>query len=442
MTASNEQSTRISGATVDSIFHVWIYVACAVSFTILASMFLNNPWWLPLIVFVEAYFFNAYRKRLTAYSPTVRCGVLPWLVLRILIWSGIVMLLINLLYAPWFFGDSISGGLMGVKPIITSLVIFPVSVVLCLYALLRGNNLGVCKKCIRINGYYPVDGTVGWLYRRETDFQVRLMLWVSLGLGIAGYVYYGVWYINLSFSNADRYFFEILPLIIYGLTIFYLFRRYEGMKWGLRMENACQAKNARSTTLRYLVLSGDRLLLKENKEGAWDTPVKCHIERTDQLSPSRALNDFISLSTPLLGCNEDVGVKYIYSNEAFATGSNMLHYAAFVPESVSEQPAPEGCRWFTLDAIDRLIASRRITKKLGNELYRIYAVTMAWKTYDRNGRRLYPIKNYKPTFRLRDLSRWDVDYDDMRWIRIFSDNQDDSLFGIKYFLSRIFGGHY
>ena len=64
---------------------------------------------------------------------------------------------------------------------------------------------------------------------------------------------------------------------------------------------------------------------------------------------------------------------------------------------------------------------------------------MAWKTYDRQGRRLYPIKHYRPTFRLRDLKDWDVDYSDLSWMSIAENNQDRPFFHTRRLWRKITG---
>ena len=64
---------------------------------------------------------------------------------------------------------------------------------------------------------------------------------------------------------------------------------------------------------------------------------------------------------------------------------------------------------------------------------------MAWKTYDRNGRRLYPIRHYRPTFRLRDLREWTVDYDDQSWFDIAQNNEDRRFFRLRNFWNNITG---
>lgn len=64
---------------------------------------------------------------------------------------------------------------------------------------------------------------------------------------------------------------------------------------------------------------------------------------------------------------------------------------------------------------------------------------MAWKTYDREGKRLYPIKHYRPTFRLRDLKDWDVDYSDTSWFAVAENNQDRPFFRTRKFWRKITG---
>ena len=62
---------------------------------------------------------------------------------------------------------------------------------------------------------------------------------------------------------------------------------------------------------------------------------------------------------------------------------------------------------------------------------------MAWKTYDRNGRRLYPIRHYKPTFRLRDLRDWTVDYDDETWFDVAHNNEDRRFYKLRSLWNRV-----
>ena len=68
---------------------------------------------------------------------------------------------------------------------------------------------------------------------------------------------------------------------------------------------------------------------------------------------------------------------------------------------------------------------------LCDEIFRVYTVAMAWKTYHRDGRRRYAIRNYRPSFRLEDIHKWDVDYEDPQWLRVSKINQDSPFWFIK-----------
>jgi hypothetical protein len=99
----------------------------------------------------------------------------------------------------------------------------------------------------------------------------------------------------------------------------------------------------------------------------------------------------------------------------------------------------EDGEWCTLDMVDRYSAAGRLSPQLSHELHRIHTIAMAWKTYDHKGNRLYPIKHYRPTFRLRDLPNWTVDYDDLSWLSIAENNEDSRFFYIRKYWRKLFG---
>ena len=56
---------------------------------------------------------------------------------------------------------------------------------------------------------------------------------------------------------------------------------------------------------------------------------------------------------------------------------------------------------------------------------------MAWKMYDVNGKRLYNIKNYRPTFRIDDIKNCEVDFNDIRWLFVSGNNEDRRCFNLR-----------
>ena len=133
-------------------------------------------------------------------------------------------------------------------------------------------------------------------------------------------------------------------------------------------------------------------------------------------------------------------LRYCFTNEGMANGSNIIHYAAFINES-ERNAAGENNVWFNAYMIDNALAENALSPVLANEIYRIHTITMAWKTYDRNGKRLYPIRHYRPTFRFSDLPEWNVDYDDLSWLNIAQNNEDKHFFRLRRFFDNITGAN-
>ena len=133
----------------------------------------------------------------------------------------------------------------------------------------------------------------------------------------------------------------------------------------------------------------------------------------------------------------DFTVRYLYDDTGYLNGANVLHYAIFLKDDATPDLRLSG-KWETIDELDRQLKAGMLAPQMLSELNRIYNVTMAWKTYDRDGRRLYPIKHYHPTFRLRDFKNWDVDYGDLHWLDIATNNEDRPFFKLRRFWRKNF----
>jgi hypothetical protein len=168
-----------------------------------------------------------------------------------------------------------------------------------------------------------------------------------------------------------------------------------------------------------------------------DTPASVNIEYMKSVSDQVAAAKFEDMSG-----TKNFILRRLYSNDSISGTSNVFHYAVIMDEC---EGTPDnwtlGEDWSTLDQINRLWRTNAISPALAAEFHRIYAITMAWKTYDRNGYRLYPIKNYHPTFRLRNFKEWDVDYSDMRWIYISENNEDKPMFKVRQLIKKIYTLH-
>lgn len=88
-------------------------------------------------------------------------------------------------------------------------------------------------------------------------------------------------------------------------------------------------------------------------------------------------------------------------------------------------------RWYNLSQVERLLHNRELTPMLASEIHRLHTITMAWKTYDAEGRRLYKVKNYHPIFRLDGICDWDVDFNSPKWLDVARLNEDKRFFRLR-----------
>lgn len=409
----------------------WVLASGALTLVVILSLIIPKIW-LPFVVYAISYGLILSLRADNAHKALRACGLIIKMTSEILFWSATVMLAINLMAAEWFFGNMLDGPMFNPsQPYITSLILFPVTAAVCAYALFAGQNLTYCRNCRRNHGYYSGDGLVATLFYHESRFQMRLLLTGSILLSIASWTYYIVRYVNINFNSADIFIFHGTPVILFILSLLYMSARYRSMAVSLGRIGISDKQSASITRLRFLVLNGDHVYLRPDSNGLFDTPATESIARTEDLTPEQAHKHFAGLSGL-----DDFEMKYIYSNEGFAGGSNIIHYAVFLPDNNIGRLAP--AEPMTLDALDRLIKASMISPLLANEIYRIYTVTMAWKTYDRDGRRLYPIRHYRPTFRLRDLREWAVDYNDLHWLNIATNNQDCAFYRLRRLWRRLF----
>ena len=90
--------------------------------------------------------------------------------------------------------------------------------------------------------------------------------------------------------------------------------------------------------------------------------------------------------------------------------------------------------------MSELINNKEMAPLFSAEFIRLYTIAMAWKTYTADGKRRYLIRNYVPTFRIRDIKNWDVDYNDIRWLDVARNNQDVPMYGLRRFWRRYVSG--
>lgn len=348
-----------------------------------------------------------------------------------LFWSALIIIIIGILNSKMLFDGLIDWSSTNRDiPYITALIIFPVLMLMCLWVMAHGYVQSMAEGYRAHSGILPGNGAVATLFSIETRFQVRTMLYVSVALNVIEWWYYFAYYFNTNMNTPDIFFFNWMPVVLFIMSLFFMVSRYRGL--AAMIGPIAIASHGHGTPIRYILISGDRILLAPDSFGRMDTPA------VTALGPIDAHNEIaIRGALEKISGTDTFDLRFLYET-TIGTDTDILHYAAFLPDEITFENWNDA-QWMTIDDIDRLIKSAGMAAEFTDEIYRIFTITLAWKTYHADGRRIYPIKNYRPSFRIRDMKDWTVDYSDQRWLDIARNNQDKPFFHIRRLWRRLTG---
>lgn len=437
---SNQRKEGLSAA----IFGLWRNWTVATGFLAVldfVSPLISQAWLAPVCI-VMYFALQGVRSAMNSQRVPVCSRLYKEVSVIILIITGVVIL-------RYFFGGDageleLTGQPVNVNgPIIGILVSGPVTAVVTLIFLLRKKEPLVCQLCHLRYGNVVKNGFIGVLYQREWRYQTRVLFMISLFLSVVEWAYYLIHYINVNLNRADYFFFVWLPLSLYVISLIYIGWRYYSL-WVFYCQNdeGHMVENPSSTTVRFMVICRDRILLdirptdKQFDNGQvikrFDTPASVTLPYQERMDLGRATELFRQISGITGG-----EVRTMYDSPDNVTYRNIFHYFAFLDSREDVVDSGLQGEWFSLGELRQLMDQRLTGAVLNSEVARIYRIAMAWKTYDREGRRLYKFKHYRPTFRLKDIRSWDVDYNDGHWLSVGRLNEDSHLFRIRRFIRRL-----
>lgn len=439
-----EQRRMANGYGIFSLWANWALGIGALIIVLVLSPVVDKAW-LPLVVFtIELFMYALVRHNREAHMPV--CYLVPFICTRVLFWSAVIMVIINILYQNNVLAIFVDEKSLNPEiPYISVLIMAPVALLVTFWANHKRQHLMFCKDCTFRNGTPAERGFLGKLFSQEGHYQVRAFMLFALLLTIAEWLYYVFVYINVNLNRPDRFFYVWIPVAFYVLSLIYLGIRYFSL-WTYYCQNieGSPLRQGSMTLLRIIIISGDHIFLKlpnpltddvKSGEERYDTPARLALSYRSRFTEYDAETNMVGLSG-IVGSD----LRLMYQTNNFNTDSNIYHYACFVDDkSLVETSRLQG-EWFTMPQIEQMLAEGRVAPILGSELNRIYTISMAWKTYDRAGYRLYKMRNYKPTFRLRDFKDWDVDLNDIQWLYVAANNEDKLFFRLKRMWRRYING--
>ncbi len=418
------------------IVKIWIVCYGALTLQVVAGYWASHVI-MPYIGFVLIGCIVAYANY-NLRTTSMNCSMMTHFTVYTLFASGMVMLLANFLnmnfitirFAEFSYQE---------HPFQAAFIVYPLATLFYGIALLRRGNPAYCGACRTMAGFSVKESLRRNVLHHEGKFQLRLAFYMSLAITAIQYFYYFSYY-SKDYATAryspDTFFIYILPATLYIIAVVYIGLRYATLDFEISLKMSQEAGN-HTSRLRYMVVWRDQLLLKDilidgANAGYWDTPAEKVMPYNESMSEHLAKTTFRSLSEM-----EEFSVRKL-----FVSGEkeqNVFHYAAFIDDE-AKTVNDMGGTWFHLREVNLMLKNGNIARPFAMELYRVFTITMAWKTYDRDGKRLYPIKNYRPSFRLRDFHSWDVDYEDMHWMSVAQNNQDKPFYQMRKLWRRYING--
>lgn len=426
-----------------AIFSLWLNWAVAVGALAIpefVGLFVPKIW-IPLITLGVMFMLILYRHTGGKFNAS-SCDLIQVICIRTLGISAVIMLIIAVIYARGYISAFYSEDVINTDiPFLSILIEGPVATALCIWHMMIGHSANVCRRCVIRYGTASERGFLGKIFQQESQYQLRFLLVLSALFTVGCWIYYWLFYINVNLNRFDRFAFNWIPTIFFILSIIYLGMRYFSL-WGYYYNHIelNPRKRATTTTLRYIILCGDSVLLDRMDDfhdipdaNKYDTPAEIHFPSRERVDTKEALRVLIDMSNIEAG---DFSMRFMYKSTDVSGMSNVFHYICCLEsKDILDSTALHG-KWFTLSQLQRLLYNHDLAPLMAAEIHRLYTVTMAWKTYDSEGRRLYKIKNYHPNFRLNGICDWDVDFDSPTWLDVARFNEDKPFFRLRRFLRR------
>lgn len=397
---------------------------------------------IPILTFILMGGLIVY-DRISLKDKWAVCPLIPSLIIRTLGISAVILVVICIIYSKGFINYIDKTGLVNHDiPYLAVLVMAPVLMMLGLWSKFRGKRYSACQNCFITLGAASERGFTGNLFSQESRYQRDFLIAISAAISAITWAYYFFLYINVNLNTPDKFVFGWVPVIFYALSVIYLGARYFTL-WAYYFQDieGSDKRHGSSSELRFLIISGDNMYLSRNEmisdipdSSMYDTPATLFITRRDNVSLKAAekiFGDISRLST------EDFEFRFMYHSEDVTGARNIFHFICSpIDKEIMSQSAFSSGKWYNLSRLERMLHNRELSPMLAAEIHRLYTITMAWKTYDYEGRRLYKVKNYRPLFRLKGICDWDVDFNSSHWMEVARFNEDKPFFHIRRLFRR------
>lgn len=399
-----------------NLWHSWTVTMAAI-ILVLAFGLLVPKTWMPVVLCIIATVL-ARIKRYVSVLSSGKMSMVADIGVLTMGWTAGIMVIILIVNSRHLLDGWIDWSKSNKDiPYITGLIMFPAMLVISVYKLLTTR--------IKIGEQLTRDNVRIAMIAHEIRYQLLLIICISAAISVLQYWYYFRYYFNTNLNNPDRFFFNYVPMVVAGLSIFIIARRYAELPLFLNRVALAMPDESKHE-MRCIVISGDYILLDKDASGHYDTPIVKRVPVEEAFDAQAVLTEQLKIAAP--------SYKHLYADKLFARSE---HFAAFLTEEQRLACDAVG-KWIVITEICKELRPEDISPILIAELGRLCSTGLTFKKYDLDGNRRYPIKGYSPPFRLSEIEKLDIDFEDRRWAEIARDNEDHFMYHTRRAIKQLF----
>jgi hypothetical protein len=386
---------------------------------------------------------NALRRNMLSRLPN--CNILLFLTTRILLFTAIIMVGINLYFMKfvpyhYYAVHAVNRNI----PYITVLILAPVTLLTVIWAYFYRRRMTFCKECRIKYGSVQERGFIGEVFTVETIYQMRMLMGGTALIIVYTWLYYYFYYSNVNFNPSDKFYFIWVPVILYLLSVVYMAMRYVRIYEFYKANIVGDAlSTVSSTCVRYVLLHDSSVFIGEDESETnlsgrqqFDTTAMLTVPYRKSISEIDARKMFEQVS----GIKNGYTLKLMYVNTNDVTSYNIFHFLCIVDDERITDGSKLSGVWLGQRELEHMFREGALSPVLSSAMHRIYTILAAYKTYSAEGYRLYDIKHYKPSVRLRELATTNVDFNDTDWLVVAEENEDKPLFRLRKFWKKYVSG--
>ena len=378
-----------------------------------------------------------YNQRM---EKSTSCALVPYVIFYCLIVYSFVSIIINVIFV-WgvlqfdaefiFFND----------PYVPSLLMVPVSFLVCTGFYVRRNRLKFCTECRFRNGSAAERGMYGQILSDESKLQIKNLMILFGFLSFIIWSYYLFIYVKITPNARDWYVFTWLTIIAFVIDEVYFIFRYYNLYLDLKeneelVDEEDLSDMTAKTYVRFYLICGNNIFLNPHAISPTDT----HREVLDTPFVTRRTVNGVSVPEVKRMIERmtdlpDGELKFFYGRKLpDLERHSLLRYFYFLEGDVADyQHIDVEGEWIDFERLKQVYSHNpgTLSRLLVNDITRLATIILTEKIFDENGIRKNPIKSYTPSFNLIDVRESELDFQDDKWIRISLFNSDTRMFKLK-----------